>query len=189
MTGPLSISPTIVTPEDHVNFRLGQLLLLLWTLRETDNAGAHLERLGYYDFFAANPHLLINAQDPERSRLLMDGFDPSALSYASPGQLFSSRRERLQHDLALLVGYGLAVVRREPGRVAYNIIEPGQQIASQFTALYARAYVTSARTVIRKLSKLSDSRLRAEARDWLRAPDALLDLIDRAPSEATIDDR
>jgi len=173
----------VTTPEDHVAFRLGQLLLLLRTLRTVDAAGTHLERLGYYDFFSANPHLLISAEDPERGRLLMAGFDPAALSYASPGQRFSSRRERLQHDLALLVSYRLAGVGRAPGRVAHSITDEGQRVANQFTALYARAYVKSAETVIARLRRLSDSRLREQARNWLRAPDALLDLIDRAPWE------
>lgn len=181
MTDLMHESPATTTPEDHVTFRLAQLLLLLWTLRGSDSAGAHLERLGYYDFFAANPHLLLSDQDPERGQLLMAGFDPSALSYASPGQLFSSRRERLQHDLALVVSYGLVDIRREPGRVTYGITDEGERIASQFTALYARAYVSSAETVISRLRKLSDSRLRVDARNWLRAPATLLDLIDRAP--------
>lgn len=183
MTEASHFRAAVTTPEDHVVFRLGQLLLLLSTLRTVDAVGTHLERLGYYDFFSANPHLLISTEDPERGRLLMAGFDPAALSYASPGQRFSSRRERLQHDLALLVSYGLAGVGRAPGRVTYGITDKGQHVADQFTALYARAYMRSAQTVIARLRRLSDSRLREQARKWLRAPDALLDLINRAPWE------
>lgn len=181
MTVPSPRGTPVITPEDHVAFRLAQLLLLLRTLRRVETTGTHLERLGYYDFFAANPHLLVSDEDPERGRLLMAGFDPSPLSYASPGQRFSSRRERLQHDLALLVSYGLAAVEQVPGRVTYGITETGQNIADGFTALYARGYVKSAETVIARLRRLSDTRLREEARGWLRAPDTLLDLVDRAP--------
>ena len=164
-------------------FRLGQLLLLLRTLlghrsrRNTSGAAR------YYDFFAANPHLLVAPDDPAHGRLLMAGFDPSSLSYASPGQRFSSRRERLQHDLALLVSYGLAAVSQTPGRLTYAITDDGQRLAEEFTALYARAYAASAETVIGRLRRLSDSRLREESRTWLRAPAALLDLIDRTPWE------
>ena len=181
----MTLTPTPVAvasvPEDHIAFRLGQLLLLLRTLWNTDPGGIHLERLAYYDFFSANPHLLVATDDPAHGRLLMAGFDPSSLSYASPGQRFSSRRERLQHDLALLVSYGLATVSQAPGRVMYAITDDGQRFADQFTALYARAYVTSAETLIARLRKLSDSRLREESRRWLRAPAAMLDLVDRTP--------
>src|SRR5689334_8305088 len=96
----------VVVPEDDVVFRLAQLLLLLSSLGQERRPGIALERLGYYDFLVANPLLVVTSEkDPDRIRLLMAGFDGRALSYASPAHRFTTRRERLQHDLALLVAY------------------------------------------------------------------------------------
>lgn len=174
-------SGTVVAPEDHPRFRLAQLLLLLRS-PSLRLANSHIERLAYYDFFSANPHLLISPEEPEHGRLLMAGFDPQALSNASPGHRFSSRRQRLQHDLSHLLAYGLVRVQRIPGHVVYGLTESGSELAGAFTALYARSYAISADTVIKRLQKLSDSRLRDQARQWLRAPDTLLDLVERAPA-------
>ena len=170
-------------PEDDVIFRLAQLLLLLASVDHLGKPGVSLERLGCYDFLVANPMLVLTDEaDPDRTRLLMAGFDGRALSYASPAHRFATRRERLQHDLALLVAYGLAApaVNRS---VLYAITVEGLELAGRFTALYARAYRLSADILVRRLSGMSDRRLREAVGTWTTVrrdsprPEAL-DLLD-----------
>lgn len=186
---------TSFVPEHDPVFRLAQLLLLLRTLHDGSSSptGTNLERLAYYDFFSANPYLVVGPDDADRARLVMAGFDDRSLSYASSGQRFTSRRERLQHDLALLVAYGLAEANVQGGAVTYGVTPAGGELASRFTALYARAYVTSADMVVRRLRRLSDSKLRESARQWLKPdhaslPDAVLDLFDAADDEPFVSD-
>ena len=187
---------TSFVPEHDPIFRLAQLLLLLRTLHDgsASPTGTNLERLAYYDFFSANPYLVVGPDDADRPRLVMAGFDDRSLSYASSGQRFTSRRERLQHDLALLVAYGLAAATVQGGAVTYGITSAGSELASRFTALYARAYTTSADMVLRRLRRLSDSKLRESARQWLRPdhaslPDAVLDLFDTPDDEPFVADQ
>jgi hypothetical protein len=180
--GPARPSPVIV-PEDDVVFRLAQLLLLLASVDQLGKPGVSLERLGCYDFLVANPLLVLTDEaDPDRTRLLMAGFDGRALSYASPAHRFATRRERLQHDLALLVAYGLVAPAVSRG-VLYAITVEGLQLAGRFTALYARAYRLSADILVRRLSAMSDRRLREAVGTWTTVrrdsprPEAL-DLLD-----------
>jgi hypothetical protein len=158
-------SPVIV-PEDDVIFRLAQLLLLLASLDRLGKAGISLERLGCYDFLVANPLLVLTDEnDPDRRRVLLAGFDGRALSYASPAHRFTTRRERLQHDLALMVAYGLAAPTVNKC-LLYAITSDGLELAGRFTALYARAYRLSAEIIVRRLSRLSDKRLREAVATW-----------------------
>jgi len=159
------------------------LLLLLASVDHLGKPGVSLERLGCYDFLVANPMLVLtDPADPDRTRLLMAGFDGRALSYASPAHRFATRRERLQHDLALLVTYGLVApaVNRS---VLYTVTVEGLELAGRFTALYARAYRLSADILIRRLSGMSDRRLREAVGTWTTVrrdsprPEAL-DLLD-----------
>jgi hypothetical protein len=173
----------VVIPEDDIVFRLAQLLLLLSSLHRMGKAGTTLERLGCYDFLVSNPMLVLTDEsDTDRTRLLMAGFDGRALSYASPAHRFATRRERLQHDLALLVAYGLAAPTVDRG-VLYAITDDGAELAARFTALYAQAYRLSADILVRRLSSMSDKRLREAVRTWTTVrrdsprPEAL-DLLD-----------
>jgi hypothetical protein len=145
--------------------------------------GTTLERLGCYDFLVSNPMLVLTDEsDTDRTRLLMAGFDGRALSYASPAHRFATRRERLQHDLALLVAYGLAAPAVDRG-VLYAITDDGAELAARFTALYAQAYRLSADILVRRLSSMSEKRLREAVRTWTTVrrdsprPEAL-DLLD-----------
>lgn len=176
-------SSPVVVPEDDVIFRLAQLLLLLAALDRVEHPGLSLERLGCYDFLVANPLLVLTDEnDPERKRLLMAGFDGRALSYASPAHRFTTRRERLQHDLALLVAYGLAAPTVDRS-VLYAVTPAGVELASRFTAVYARSYRLSADIVVRRLRRLSDQKLRKQVHAWTTTgrdsprPEAL-DLLD-----------
>ncbi|MCP2297578.1 hypothetical protein APR11_004013 [Nocardia amikacinitolerans] len=156
----------VVVPEDDVVFRLAQLLLLLAAMQRLRQPGISLERLGCYDFLVANPLLVLTDEnDADRKRLLMAGFDGRALSYASPAHRFTTRRERLQHDLALLIAYGLVAPTVDKS-VLYLVTPAGRDLADRFTAVYARSYRLSADLLIRKLARLSDKRLREAVRAW-----------------------
>ncbi len=137
-----------------------------------------IERISFYDFFADNPFLIFGRDTPEHETLVMAGFDSRNLSYQSSAQRFSSRRERLQHDLATLVAYGLAAAAPEARRVVYSLTASGTDYASSLRSLYAQAYRASAALVGRTLNKLSDRALQEKTRKWLRADDLLIDLFE-----------
>nr|WP_206439426.1 ABC-three component system middle component 2 [Streptomyces scabichelini] len=155
-------------PEDEVQFRLAQLLLLMDALASQDLPGATLERIGYYDFLSANPFLVVDPDSREASLLRLAGFDPRTLSYASSGQRFTSRRERIQHDLALLVAYGCCTASAQEGSLMYSITDGGRRLSSQLTTTYATSFSTAAEMIVRKLKRMSDTRLRKESASWLR---------------------
>lgn len=170
----------VVIPEHDTIFRLAQLVLLLDAAARFHPDGMPLERLGVYDFIAANPLLMASSEDdPDRFELLMAGFDDRALSYASPAQRFATRRERLQHDLTLLLAYDLASAAVR-GHVQYRLTPTGHELAAQFTAMYAHSYTIAANIVVNRLRKVSDSRLRESITDWtrLRRHPAGIDLAD-----------
>lgn len=178
-----STRPPVVVPEDDVVFRLAQLVLLLASLRELNLPGTSIERLGYYDFLVANPMLMLTDEDDrDRKRLLMAGFDGRALSYASPAHRFTTRRERLQHDLALLVAYGLVTPAVDKS-VLYAATDEGVELAGRFSAVYARSYRLSAEILLSRLRRFSDARLREAVKTWTTTaldsarPEAL-DLLD-----------
>jgi len=163
-------------PDDHAEFRLAQLLLLLEVCSEKE-ARLELDRLGVVDFLAANPFLLISDTDRSFHRLRLAGFGAHSLTYAAPGHRFATRRSRLQHDIALLVAYGLATVRIGDGRRYYTMTESGALLAGALSSTYADAYRLSAAEVLNRVRKLSDRALRREFRSWLRADPALFELL------------
>ncbi|MEV0327444.1 ABC-three component system middle component 2 [Micromonospora echinospora] len=183
----------VVVPEHDTVFRLAQLALLLDAAVPFHPDGVPLERLGVYDFLAANPLLMASGKDdPDRLELLLAGFDDRALSYASPAQRFATRRERLQHDLALLLAYDL-VTTAVRGHVLYRLTAAGRELTSRFTAMYAHAYTLAASIVMKRLRKVSDSRLRESIADWTRLPMSpsgidLADLFTEPTGHVTEDD-
>ncbi|MER5934682.1 ABC-three component system middle component 2 [Streptomyces goshikiensis] len=158
----------VMMPEDEVAFRLAQLLLLLDAVAGHDANGASLERIGYYDFLSANPFLVVPSDGREGILLRLAGFDPQVLSYASSSQRFTSRRERIKHDLGLLVAYGCCHVHNRKGALAYTISPRGRELGARFTATYATSFSTAAAIVVRRLHKLSDKALRDQTARWLR---------------------
>lgn len=169
-----------VAPEEHVLFRLAQLVLLLRVVGGAGRPGVGLERLGYYDFFAANPFLVIPTDNAEeRAQLHLAGFDERQLSYASTGPRFANRRRRLQHDVALLVAYDIGRLDAD----GWVLTARGVTVAEQLTALYAQQYTTGAEMVVRYLSRLSDTALAMQAGRWLRNPGLLLDLYGAADDD------
>lgn len=175
----ISHLPLPLRPDDLDEFRLARLLLLLNVVHEHASAKPlDIERLGYYDFFAANPFLVFDNKSPEYKAMVLAGFESKNLSYQSSAQRFTNRRGRLQHDLSRLVAYNLAGAIVSHGRVTYAITASGQKFTSQLQALYALAYQRSARIVVKKLGALSDRRLEDDAKHWLRAESLMIDIFD-----------
>ena len=175
-------APTPATPrrpDDLLEFRLGRLLILLDSLPQLSSAKPlHLERLGYYDFFADSPFLILPPEDPLRRRLLLEGFSERSLSYHSSAQRFTNRRARLRHDLALLAAGALVEIKPEGNHVTFALSEKGHEAAGHLGTLYADAFRSSAKIVVRNLNRLSDKKLHESARGWLRAEPFLVDIYD-----------
>ncbi len=170
-------------PELLRQFRLARLLVLLdVATQQKPLRPIDIERLALYDFFAANPFLIFDQEDADRQDIILAGFNANSLSYNSSAQRFTNRRARLQHDLTLLIAYGLVAAETVQSRVAYRVTERGSAIAKELRALYAVAYRESASIVIRRLNKLSDKRLREQARRWLQAEGFLIDIYDEGVS-------
>jgi hypothetical protein len=171
-------------PDDLLAFRLGRLILLLDTVPGLPSPKPmDVERISFYDFFADNPFLIFGRDTSEHEALVLAGFDSRNLSYQSSAQRFSSRRERLQHDLASLIAYGLATAATDARRVVYSLTATGSEYATTLRSLYAQAYRSSAALVGRALNRLSDRALQQETRTWLRADELLIDLFEPVPVE------
>lgn len=178
MRTPPDLASARVAPETLGQFRAGQLLLLLAVLKEDGARPIGIDRLGYCEFFAANPFLVVEPRSPDGRRLLAAGFEYLNLDYQSSSQRYTNRRARLQRDLATLTSLGLVAVQGVDGRVGYEASEEGVSAAASLRATYALAYRTSAGIVIGRLKRLSDSRLRDDAARWLKADALLVDIYD-----------
>jgi nitroreductase len=164
-------------PDDVTEFRLGQLLLLLGVAHRAE-LQLNLERLGTYDFLAANPFLVIDEGEPDYRRLLLAGFSAKPLTYASSSHRFLTRRERLQHDLALLVAYGMVQVIVANGERRYLLTDLGLDASQEFGAIYAQAYLDAASLVLRRVGRMSDQALRRQLESWLKTDPMLLNLFE-----------
>lgn len=166
------------SPEDRQVFRLAQLTVLLEVAGEENIVMRTIDRLGFYDFFSANPFVVVSGDDnrdaTDRLTLRLAGFSSRQLSYASTGQRFVSRRRRLQHDLALLIAYRVAAV----DETGYALTPSGQELAARLNSVYAEAYRDAARVVLRRLRRLSDRQLRQQADEWLGKSWLLIDVLD-----------
>ena len=168
-------------PEELSIFRLGRLLLLLDEAQQGKRPALDIERLGFYDFFAANPFLVVPDDERARTRLFLSGFDSRTLGYQSSFHRFATRRQRMRFDLSQLVGYGLVAAEVQDGKVAFALTDHGRDVATSFTSLYAQAYRESSQFIITTLNKLSDQRLHRQAGDWLQSNAFLIDLFDAEP--------
>ena len=170
---PIEGSTRSRAAEDYTTFRLAQLTILLTEIAPVGGRPVDLERLGYYDFLAANPFAVFGPDDElETARLHRAAFDERQLAYASTGTRFANRRRRLQHDIALLVGFGLAEVRGD----GYGVSGRGAEFADALAAVYVDQYRESVRVVHSRLKRLSDPELGRSARGWLQTPSLVLDL-------------
>jgi hypothetical protein len=170
-----AVVPTSV--ESRTTFRLARLLLFVDVARETGRPIPSVDRLGYYEFFADNPFMIIGEDrraNRDRLALEMSGFSPLQLSYASTGQRFASRRQRLQHDLSLLVSRDLITI--EDG--GFTVTDAGAELADRLNSVYADAYRTSARIVLRRLASMSNKALEEASHRWLGESWLLIDLLD-----------
>jgi hypothetical protein len=166
-------------PDDLLSFRLGRLILLLDTVPGLPSPKPmDVERISLYDFFADNPFLIFGRETPEHETLVLVGFDSHNLSYQSSAQRFSSRHERLQHDLATPLAYGLVYAAPEAQRVVYSLTGAGREAANSLRSLYAQSYRSSATVVGRALNRLPDRALQQKTREWLRADELLIDLFE-----------
>jgi hypothetical protein len=158
-----------VNPESSETFRLARLVVLLAVAAELDPDGLDAERLGIYDFLAAQPLLLArDDDDPDRTQLRLAGFDDRALAYASPAQRFVTAQLALPGDLSTLVRWKLVAAHAE-GRIRYRLTAAGADMAGRFTSGYSQRYGDAARIVMRRVRRLSGRRLRAGLRHWLTA--------------------
>lgn len=179
--------PLPLRPDDLVAFRLGRLMLLLETVPGLPgHKPMDVERISLYDFFADNPFLVFDRDSVQHRQLVIAGFDSRNLSYQSSAQRFSSRRERLQHDLSILVSYALVEANPEARRVAYALTDEGRELAARHHSLYAQAYRESASIIGRELNKLSDRALHERTRSWLKADELMIDLFGPAPDAAEV---
>ena len=142
---------------------------MLLLLDELDGTPTTLDRLTYYDFFAESPYLLFPEDASERSILRLAGFESSALSYFSPAQRFVTRQERVRGDLVILLSYALVDAELRDRSLSYSITPAGSRLSQRLRAMYADAYRTSSRLVVKRLSRLSNKRLHEDARDLLDA--------------------
>lgn len=176
-------------PEDSETFRRARMLLLLSVAKISGRALSSVDRLGYYEFFADSPHIVIDgdrARDrADRAALEVAGFSRVQLAYASSGARFMSRRRRLQHDLGQLVAYGLV----ELTGAGYGITPAGQAVADDLSSVYADAYRRSAEIVLRRLATKSNAALERSVEEWLGHSWLLVDLLDDVKdTEAPVED-
>ncbi|GAG51878.1 unnamed protein product, partial [marine sediment metagenome] len=77
-------SKLLFSPEDVTLFNSARLLILFEILENLGiKKGIDLERLSYYDFFAANPFLIITENDPLWLDLEIAGFETYTIGYIS----------------------------------------------------------------------------------------------------------
>jgi hypothetical protein len=145
-------------------------------LLSTFDAPITIDRIGYLEFFAANPHLVIR-DDIGSVRLQLAGFSPSALTYQSAPERFANRRLRLRTDLAALTAWGYAQAGVDEGRIVVGLTDLGRRHASELTSLYADSYRTSIE-LIRPLFRQSDLALGRKASQWLTGTDRRVDILD-----------
>ncbi|MEM9520375.1 MAG: hypothetical protein AAGA37_13715 [Actinomycetota bacterium] len=168
------LPPVSVPPEAHAAFRRGQLLILLG---EFDHP-VEVDRLGYMEFFAANPFLVWRDATAERTQLRLAGLLPSALSYQAAPERYANRRVRLRSDLAALVAWGFMRTDTVDGRIACELTDEGRTAATRLDTVYSSAYRLSVSLVAPKLRNVTNVELHRMATRWLRLGAMRVDLLD-----------
>jgi hypothetical protein len=163
--------------EDDMVFNSARLLLLFQELSKVSEKGIDTERLSYYDFFAANPFVILSDEDNSaRLDFELEGFAPNKLEYSSSAQRYSSKRESMKHYLAILLCKGLICVTNEDAKLQFKVTDKGLSVANQIHTMYALAYRKSVRYVIKRLKDYSDTKLWECSRKWLEAKAFQIDL-------------
>ena len=172
-------SKIIFSPEDAVIFNSSRLLMLFDVLdRMKIKNGIDMERLCYYDFFAANPFLILSKEDPMRLEIEIEGFEPNKLEYMSTPQRYRTKRASIKQYLSLLLSKGLIKVINKEGKILYEITQLGVEVSGKINSMYAMAYRKSVSCVVRMLKNLSDRQLSEKASEWLEARSFQVDLYD-----------
>lgn len=147
-------------PQERDTFRMGQLLLLLNTAESVNVKITSLDRLAYFDFFAANPFIAINSSNErkdsrEELTLRLAGFTSGQIDYGSIGPRFITRRARIKYDLISLLARGLAEISDNE----YKISARGAEISDSLNSLYAESYRTAAGIVLSRYGRMTDLKI------------------------------
>lgn len=166
--------------EDEDLFNSARLLLLFKVLDEMNlQKGNNIEKIGYYDFFSAQPFLVFGDNDLDiKKDLIFFGFEATTISYGSSSQRFANRREKLKQYLAGLILRDLITINNTDGELVYVITERGRETANKFNTFYSAAYHRSAKLIVEKMKGWSNKKISMNAREWLKAEPFLIDLYD-----------
>ena len=168
----------LFSPEDVTLFNSARLLILFDELENLGIKGEDLERLSYYDFFAANPFLIITKDDPLWLDLEIAGFETYTVGYISSSQRYRTKRSRLKQYLSILLSKNLIEVSNVDKKILYRIAPTGIKTANQIKSMYAIAYRKSAKHIVKRLKGYSDKKLWEESSKWLEAKSFQVDLYD-----------
>lgn len=172
-------SKILFSPEDVTLFNSARLLILFDELENLGIKGEDLERLSYYDFFAANPFLIITKDDPLWLDLEIAGFETYTVGYISSSQRYRTKRSRLKQYLSILLSKNLIEVSNVDKKILYRITPTGIKTANQIKSMYAIAYQKSAKHIVKRLKGYSDKKLGEESIKWLEAKSfQIVDLYD-----------
>jgi hypothetical protein len=167
------------SPEDDLLFNSARLLLFFEVFNRIKPLdGIDLERLCYYDFFAANPFVITEKNDPCWLELELEGFDPCKLEYLSTAQRYRTKRESIKQYLALLLAKDLIYLENTDGKLLYQITPKGIEAAHKLSSMYAINYRKSVKFIVRELKRYKDSALWENASRWLEAKSFQIDLYD-----------
>ncbi len=166
--------------EDDDIFNSARLLMLFKIIDDIlESGGISINRIAYYDFFSAQPFLVFSEkQSSVKLDLILKGFEATTVGYISSSQRFTNRREKLKHHLSGLLMRDLIDIRNIDSQLLYSITSRGKEIAKSLKSLYSLAYQESSVIIIKKLAKLSDTKLDNDAREWLKAKTFIIDLYD-----------
>lgn len=167
-------------PEDITMFNSARLLLLFEKLNNIGfSKPIDMERLSLFDFFSANPFLILDKNDPSWIELESIGFETLTIDYMSSSQRFRTKRSKLKSHLAFLYMKGLISNDKESRTLQlYSITEEGMRVASNFRTIYANNYRRSVEIVVKKLKGMSDTKLWKNSNVWLEARSFQIDLYD-----------
>ena len=166
---------TSIPPEALPSFRRAQLLIILEAFKE----GVTVDRLGYVEFFSANPFLIFRKPSAQRTRLIVSGFHPHTLSYQSSPERYANRRTRLRSDLGALVASGLVVVRADAGEIVCQLTDSGLRAAGTFSTVYVDALRLSVDLVRQEMPRsATNNAVSKKVSEWLRIEDLRIDLLD-----------
>lgn len=161
--------------ESVADFRLARLLVVLDEVASKGLVPDSIDRIGYLDFFAANPFSIISEDDKARAdrlRLALAGFSEKQLSYGSVGERYVTRRKTLRNDLAVLTSLRLLDISGS----GYSLTDQGAEVAQGLRSAYGDSLRVAARIVARRIGRasrkvLAEAAERALGNSWL-----LLDL-------------